>query len=283
MLVVQTPVSLSSAACLRRLPLPRRCAPRFAFATSCRALSGALLRGVAFGEPRNAIPQVSPQFAHTFPVYFTNARSFNSMERRGILQHDLDVYKPDLFGIVETWLSSDTPRLVFDGYIQVCRRDRPGCSPGTLKHGGIIFRRINGVVITHLLDSDVAERSWCRVCTNLGPFLLGLWYRSPNATLDHISSMKEEDSKLANGMVGILVVGDLKIWHKRWLAFSPSNSAEGDLLYEIACELNMKQLVDKPTHDNGNLLDLVLSSLLFCASRELTSQNCRSQWHPLSL
>ena len=213
MLVAQIPVSPSSAACPRQLPLPRRRGPRSASATSCRALRrGALLRGVARGEPRNATPQVSPQFAHTFSVYFINARSVNSMERRGILQHYLDVYKPDLFVIVETWLSSDTPHLVFDGYIQVCRRDRPGCSPGTLNHGGIIlFRRVNGVVITHLLDSDVAERSWCRVCTNLFFFLLGLWYRPPNATLDHISSMQEEVSKLANGMVGILVVGDLNI------------------------------------------------------------------------
>ena len=85
--------------------------------------------------------------------------------------------------------------------------------------------------------------------------------------------MKEEVSKLANGMVGILIVGDLNIWHKRWLKCSPSHSTESDLLYEIACELNMKQLVDKPTHDHGNLLDLVLSSLVFGASMELTPTN----------
>ena len=57
-----------------------------------------------------------------------------------------------------------------------------------------------------------------------------------------------------------MLFGDLNIWHKRWLKFSPCNTLEGERLHTICKEHSLKQLVREPTR-GPNLLDLVLSSL----------------------
>ena len=38
--------------------------------------------------------------------------------------------------------------------------------------------REHGPVISHIADSDVAERTWCTVHTDVGPVLLGAAYRA---------------------------------------------------------------------------------------------------------
>ena len=70
--------------------------------------------------------------------------------------------------------------------------------------------------------------------------------------------------------MGTVLVGDFNVWHKTWLKFSPANSSDGNLLYEIALEYGMKQWVKGPTHVKGNLLDLVLSSAPFATQTSIT-------------
>ena len=80
-----------------------------------------------------------------------------------------------------------------------------------------------------------------------------------------MSSFDGELERLAVGMAGSLVVGDLNIWHKKWLKHSPANTLEGERLHIICKDHSLKQLVTEPTR-GPNLLDLVLSSLGAAAS-----------------
>ena len=57
-----------------------------------------------------------------------------------------------------------------------------------------------------------------------------------------------------------MVVGDLNIWHTRWLIHSPADTLEGEQMHTICKDHGLKQLVTEPTR-RSNLLDLVLSSL----------------------
>ena len=91
-----------------------------------------------------------------------------------------------------------------------------------------------------------------------------------NAPVEQITSFRDEINRLSTGTVGTVLVGDLNVWHKTWLKFSPANSSDGNLLYDVAQEYGMKQLVKEPTHEHGNLLDLVLSSVPFAAHTSVT-------------
>ena len=197
----------------------------------------------------------------------------NSLERRGIVQHYLDTYNPDICGICETWLDEhNCKHLVFQNYSLVHRRDRPGGALGRVNHGGVVlFRRsLHAPVVTFLEESPIAERIWARVETDLGPFLRGLWYRPPNSSDDHVNSLESEFERLCDGYVGALLVGDFNIHQRRWLRYSSSNTALGERIQTFAAKHSLTQFVKDPTHVDGNLLDLVLSSLPFATKSTVT-------------
>ena len=213
-----------------------------------------------------SLPNLSAQ---QFSVWFINARSLNSLERRGIVQHYLDMHRPEIFGVVETWLDEHSCKYIdFPNYTLVHRRDRPDARPGHSNHGGIIlFRRsVNAPLVTFLEESRIAELLWARVETNFGPFLLGLWYRPPDASDEHVSALESEFERLSGDYVGALLCGDFNIHQRRWLRHSNSNTALGERVQQFAGKHGLAQLVRQPTHVDGNLLDLVLSSLPFCTS-----------------
>ena len=219
-------------------------------------------------QPHGATCSRTISSAQHFSIWFINARSVNGIERRGIILHYLDQYSPDLFGIVETWLDEHSCKhLTFPNYTLVHRRDRPGGAPGRANHGGVIlFRRtLHAPMVTFLEESVTAELLWARVETNLGPFLLGLWYRPPNSGDGHVDALVAEYERLNHDYIGAFLFGDLNVHQRRWLRYSSSNTTLGDRIQTFAAKHGLKQLVKNPTHADGNLLDLVLSSLPFSA------------------
>ncbi len=196
-----------------------------------------------------------------FTVYFINIQSIISAVKRASLAAELERLSPDIVGLNETWLDSSVSQLEIPGYTLVSRRDRPKTSVGKLNHGGIaLYHRCGGILVTHLEDSTIAERSWHVVHTDVGGLLLGLWYRPPGSAHCHIESVDSEMERLGEGMIGTLLVGDINVWHKAWLRHSPADTLEGERLHTICKEHALKQLVQEPTRGR-NLLDLALSSL----------------------
>ena len=232
--------------------------------------------GQTLAPPKEELTGVSTRALTTsrsFSIWFINARSIIGFERRGVVRHYLEVHRPAIFGIVETWLDEQSVKhLAFDGYTQVHRRDRPGARPGRVNHGGIILYRRNEAapLVTFLEESAVAERFWVRIESDLGPVLMGLWYRPPGAPEDVITSLESELSRLSNGMIGVVLMGDFNIWQRSWLKYSPCDTPSGNKIKDIAHKYGRKQLVKERTHIHGNLLDLVLSSLSFPTVCELT-------------
>ena len=189
-----------------------------------------------------------------------NMRSVNSKEKQAELYTHLNNFVPDVLAMTETWLDESTSKLSIPNYDLVSRRDRPGCVAGELNHSDIaVYRHRGGISLTHLEDSELAERSWQSIHTNVGPLLLGLWYRPPGSPRSHIETLNYELNRLTPEAIGTIVIGDMNIWHKRWLNHSPANSPEGDLLYEICQKHGLRQMVRHPTR-GSNLLDLVLAN-----------------------
>ena len=196
-----------------------------------------------------------------FNVLLVNVRSINSRDKRAMLSAHLERFSPDIVALNETWLDDSAPRLDVPNYRCVSRRDRPGSKPGLLNHGGVaVYSRVGGILITHLEDSVIAERSWHTIHTDLGGIVFGTLCRPTSSPHNCIVNLDGELERLSAGMIGCLVMGDLNIWHKSWLKHSPADTLEGEHLHIICKAHNLKQLVTEPTR-GPNLLDLALSSL----------------------
>ena len=109
---------------------------------------------------------------------FTNAQSITN--KRNLLEGYIEQESPDIIGIVETWLTSDTSdaEIQFPGY-QTTRLDRQNKA-----HGGILLYTKFGIVTQIREDPSLeqyAEALWCDIScpgTELD-LLVGVVYRSP--------------------------------------------------------------------------------------------------------
>ena len=127
-------------------------------------------------------------------------------------------------------------------------------------YGGVaVYRRNDFDAIVHLDSSEAAERQWFTLHTNIGPLLLGNWYRPPDADIDTINALFKEFQTFADSHYGTILCGDFNIHHKDWLKFSNRNSPEGRLLHLFCLENQLKEIVRRPTRGDY-LLDLCLSS-----------------------
>ncbi len=161
----------------------------------------------------------------------------------------------------ETFLdeSIDDRQLRLSGYTLVSRRDRRDGRTG----GGILCfaaeRLAENIVLCE--HSDVDERTWHIVHSDIGPILCGVWYRPPcGGETASIASCEEEWRRLSGSYVASILVGDFNVHHRRWLRYSSCVSVEGTALFRFSMASGMKQRVKMPTRDDY-LLDLVLSDI----------------------
>ena len=160
----------------------------------------------------------------------------------------------------ETWLSESVEEVSLDNYVLVSRMDRLlGPKRG---YGGVaIYVRSDVSSLVALEQSDSAERSWALLHTNIGSFLVGNWYRPPDDDGSSMQNLGSELERLREDCVGVILIGDVNIHHRRWLRHSSQgNTPLGERLWSICRENSLKQVVTKPTRGD-NLLDLVLTDV----------------------
>ena len=88
--------------------------------------------------------------------------------------------------------------------------------------------------MTLVKDSESSERLWILIHSDLGPYLVGAWYRPPvQGEMETIKSLRAEWEELSQEAVGTILVGDMNIHHKKWLRRSDGNTAEGEKLYKF--------------------------------------------------
>ena len=95
--------------------------------------------------------------------------------------------------------------------------------------------------------------------TNNGPILLGVWYRPQRDSANHIESFDDEFGRLALDHISHIVVGDLNLWHKKWLRLSPYNTPLGEMMQQFCLKYSLEEITGAPAR-GPNLLDLFLTS-----------------------
>jgi len=188
-------------------------------------------------------------------VYTVNIQCL--LARLQELNFQLEMHRPHVVLIQETWLDDTTEAVTIPNYNVVSRRDRKR----TANRGGILALQrqdFNGLV--HIKDCAAEERSWHFLRLGFDTILLANWYR-PGATVhDGFANLYTELAEYWYEISGVFVAGDLNIHHRKWLRYSNDDTTVGADLKTLCEYHGMNQLVREPTR-NEYLLDLVCTDI----------------------
>ena len=135
-----------------------------------------------------------------------------------------------MIALNETWLTESTGHLSIPGYRSIARHDRK-LGKKTCGGGVDMYCKNNMHRIALLARSENAERTWSILHTDIGPILIGNWYRPGDETIE-FSCLKDELRKYSKHMIGTIILGGISIHHQKWLRHSSGNTQEGEDLME---------------------------------------------------
>ena len=167
------------------------------------------------GESRT-LPADNVSLAPLQPLRLMSVNIRDVVRHMAELQIRLQEHKPNILVVQETWLDESTPRVTIPGFTLVSRLDRARGPKAS--YGGVALFASNPNLVSHLQDSTSAERSWHTVHTDIGPILLGNWYRAPDAGPEPIASLATELEGFGDQFVGTIILGDMNVHHARCLA-----------------------------------------------------------------
>ena len=173
------------------------------------------------------------------------------------LEYHLDMHKPHIVLLQETWLDASTESVTIANYNVVSRRDR---SERANRGGVLTLARSDFNRLAHIENSTLEERSWHYLHMDSEILLLGNWYRPGATEHDAYAALQEEMGTHVLEATGIILSGDLNVHHARWLRFSNGNTVQGSDLKAVCDNLGLQQLVSEPTRQQY-LLDLYLTDV----------------------
>ena len=83
--------------------------------------------------------------------------------------------------------------------------------------------------------------------TNTGALLIGTWYRPPDEDGCSTNMLQAEIARFRSDSVGVILMENINIHHKRWLRYSNTNTILGKRLWKVFGDLGLTQIVAKPT------------------------------------
>lgn len=160
----------------------------------------------------------------------------------------------DIICLTETWLDYRTSdeTLNIEGF-KLYRRDRTGDN-----HGGVCVYAKSNVYSRRRTDLELQdiECIWIEINTQHRKFLLGTFYRPPNAPAATLSSIEDSIGlSLDANIRDILITGDFNLDIRKQI----SNRK----VSEICQQFNLQQLVTEPTHyteTSSSTIDLIFTS-----------------------
>ena len=200
-------------------------------------------------------------------ILHESLRGWRSHHKELATYIDLLPEKPKLIAINESFLNrSISPKLA--GYTLIGRRDRSNVDDEAFvdslqSWGGVlvfVLNEFNGSTV-EIFKSSTAERLWFLIHCDIGPLLLGVWYRPPcPGDISAICTLDAELSLLQEKAIGTILVGDVNCHHARWLYFSAGVSTEGRALHRTCMNFGLREIVRQPTRGKY-LLDVILTDL----------------------
>ena len=213
-------------------------------------------------EPEKEREVKQPPFRSGQPltILYTNARSLISkIDHLNVLTVD---HKPHIVLICETWLNSDICNSMLnisDYYIDnELRIDRTDTSRGI--GGGLLVYVRNDVVVKADTTSSSNFNQFCQFQlvqkNSKMPVNVVLAYRSPNSTTDNDCELVKLFEKTKPNS---LYYGDFNLPKTNFQV--STSDAKGKPILEVVENQFLDQLIDFPTHNKGNILDLIFTNM----------------------
>ena len=223
-------------------------------------------------EPQNAefvdefVPKdVAP--GSSWVIWHANVQGLRSKTVQIEARIKLATKPPQVLCFNETFLDHSVGDVTITNFTLIARRDRR-----TGQGGGVCIYVANDVAVnvTPMQVSEAAERLWCMLHADKGPYLVCAWYRPGDAGQASIESCEKEHEKLSQEALGTLLVGDLNVHHIGWLGHSSETTSCGRRMQLAASQMGLRQIVRDPTRsvvqENGeihqaHLLDVALTDI----------------------
>jgi hypothetical protein len=222
--------------------------------------------------------------ADKIKINILNCRSIRSTEKRSRLQTLIASTEPDILFGTESHLGPDyTNAETFDPNYNVFRKDRK-------EGGGGVFLLIkHSFIVTPLPELDTkCEIIWCKLETfQTQPFLLGAYYRPPDATDESICELQRslQIAKEKHGNCNIILAGDFNLgsidWEHQSVPTGSNLKRHCDLLLDTANDHGLTQIVDIPTYRNSSILDLLFTSTPGLSNKVTTAPGISDNDHDL--
>ena len=91
------------------------------------------------------------------------------------------------------------------------------------------------------------------------PFIISVVYIPPNSSDTYHELLHSYLTNLVNESSPIILLGDFNLPDVNWATYSGS-SPKSNKCCDLLFQLNLFQLVDEPTHNQGNTLDLIITN-----------------------
>ncbi len=242
-----------------------RCGPNCVFSASrapCPPKGDGNLGNVTLPPSRGHGQSIGPttlgaDISTRFRVFHLNVCGFDAHTH--LIDTLLSLHDfPEFVAITETHLTFLLKQVQLTNYVLVSRRDQ---KESTNWGGVALFARADvSENIVLIKESSLIELAWHTLHSDIGPILLGVWYRRPNR--GETASITQFDKEMEEfpEHVGKIIVGDMNVHNEQWLTFSNGSSPEGRELEQVCAAHGLKERVKKPTRGE-HLLDLVLTDL----------------------
>jgi len=186
-------------------------------------------------------------------IIYLNARSIiNKIDELRILARE---HKPDIIGVVETWLNEN----IYDREVEIddyciIRKDR--INDNKLVGGGIVIyvqKDISCLNVTEEYCSNI-DHLWIKLIgKNCRQINLGIFYRPPDSNDEQMKFLLRNMSRFKTS--NTILMGDFNYRDINWR--NNTSGSNGNKFLNFVSKLDLKQCVKDKTR-GGNILDLIL-------------------------
>ena len=200
------------------------------------------------------------QETETVRIIYTNAQSILG-KLNELAAYAVDE-KPDFILLTESWCnqSINDANLSIPGYQlePELRRDRDDTLNGL--GGGLLVYSRNGLKILPFKlqeDNGFHQHVCFKIITRGEPINIILAYRPPSSTKENFDKLLDLMRKMPRNTI---LIGDINVPGIDW-SRNHATGARGRELLTVVQEEYLEQLVLFPTHDKGNILDLLITNM----------------------
>jgi len=186
-------------------------------------------------------------------VFYLNARSIrNKIDELKILAEQ---YKPDLIGVVETWLNDENfdCEINLSGY-NILRKDR--LNKFKTKGGGIVIyyrQELSVADVTAGYNPNI-DHMWVKIISKHSrPITVGVFYRPPDSNEEEFKFLLQNISRYKTD--NTVILGDFNYRDINWK--KNTSGTGGKNFLKLCTDLSLQQCVKEKTR-GSNILDLIL-------------------------